>query len=226
MEKRKNNKKKIIIISVILIFLGIILLLWEYLLSKKELAYQEMRIELTYNSILINPDKDFDENNLSDSDEELENIENNNSIQNQEPTKPTKPSYNYIGYIEIPKINIKKGFVDKSSFYNNVNYNVQIINESDYPNVDKGLFILAAHNGTCYNCYFKYLDKLTNGDLVYVHYNKEKYTYKITKKYTLKKTGYVSIYRNNDITSIALVTCTWGTNDKQTVVIGELINKE
>lgn len=226
MEKRKNNKKKIIIISVILIFLGIILLLWEYLLSKKELAYQEMRIELTYNSILINPDKDFDENNLSDSDEELENIENNNSIQNQEPAKPTKPSYNYIGYIEIPKINIKKGFVDKSSFYNNVNYNVQIINESDYPNVDKGLFILAAHNGTCYNCYFKYLDKLTNGDLVYVHYNKEKYTYKITKKYTLKKTGYVSIYRNNDITSIALVTCTWGTNDKQTVVIGELINKE
>lgn len=231
MEKEKNARKKVIVLSVVLIILGIIIIGWEYFLSKKDYVYQEMRIKLTYNSVIINPDKDVSDDVLNDSDEDL-NI-NNNDTPNETPVKPpkpkpkpTRPSYNYIGYIEIPSINIKKGLVDKNSVYNNVNYNVQIMKESSYPDVDKGLFILAAHNGTCYNCYFKHLDNIKNNDLIYVNYKNKKYTYKITKKYTLKKTGYVSIYRNNDITSIALVTCTWGTNDKQTVVIGELINKE
>ena len=78
----------------------------------------------------------------------------------------------------------------------------------------------------CYNCYFKHLDNIKNNDLIYVNYKNKKYTYKVTKKYTVNKTGYVSIYRNNDVTSLALVTCTWGTKNKQTVVIAELINKE
>lgn len=229
MEKEKNTRKKVIVLSVVLIILGIIIIGWEYFLSKKDYVYQEMRIKLTYNSVIVNPDKDVSDDILNDSDEDL-NI-NNNDTPNETPVtpskpKPTRPSYNYIGYIEIPSINIKKGLVDKNSVYNNVNYNVQIMKESSYPDVDKGLFILAAHNGTCYNCYFKHLDNIKNNDLIYVNYKNKKYTYKVAKKYTVNKTGYVSIYRNNDVTSLALVTCTWGTKNKQTVVIAELINKE
>lgn len=228
MEKEKKTRKKIIILSVILIVLGIIIISWEYFLAKKDYVYQEMRIKLTYDSVIINPDKNVSDDVLNDSDEDL-NIDNNENP-NENPVtpspKPTKPSYNYIGYIEIPSINIKKGFVDKNSIYNNVNYNVQIMKESSYPDVSKGLFILAAHNGTCYNCYFRHLDNIKNNDLVYVNYKNKKYTYKVVKKYTVDKTGYVSIYRNNDVTSLALVTCTWGTKNKQTVVIAELINEE
>ena len=58
MEKEKNTRKKVIVLSVVLIILGIIIIGWEYFLSKKDYVYQEMRIKLTYNSVIVNPDKD------------------------------------------------------------------------------------------------------------------------------------------------------------------------
>lgn len=153
-------------------------------------------------------------------------------IENQTPTTPVeeeeiskKVSYNYIAILEIPTINLKRGLVDPSSYYNNVDYNIQIINSSTFPDVENGNFILASHNGASYVSFFKNLYKLNINEKVYVFYNGFKYEYIIENIYDTPKDGYVEIYRNYDKTTITLITCKKNTKDKQVVYIGYLNNK-
>lgn len=72
--------------------------------------------------------------------------------------------------IEIPKMNLKKGLYDINSKYNNVDYNIQIIKESDMPNKENGNLILAGHNGNSNISYFDNLNTLSNGDSVFIFY--------------------------------------------------------
>ena len=125
--------------------------------------------------------------------------------------------------IEIPKINLKKGFVSPKSKYNNIKYNVTIIDGFDYPDVHNGNFILAAHSGTARISFFKDLYKLQLGDKASITYKNKKYTYKITNIYTQKKQGYLTIYRNPNKTTLSLITCTKDSDTLQTVYIAELI---
>lgn len=132
----------------------------------------------------------------------------------------------YVGTLEIPKINLKRGFLNIDSPYNNVDRNVTVIQTSTYPDVDKGNFILAAHSGNSSIGYFNKLHKLVLGDLAHINYKQKKYTYKIVDIYTQPKVGMISIYRDTNKTTLTLVTCTKGTQDTQTVFILELINIE
>ena len=50
---------------------------------------------------------------------------------------------NYIGILNIPKINLEKGFTSKDDKNNDVEKGIKILEESDYPNKDKGNVILA-----------------------------------------------------------------------------------
>ena len=131
----------------------------------------------------------------------------------------------YIGNLEIPKINLNRGFVDINSEDNNISKNVTIVNSSDMPDVDKGNFILAAHSGSAYISYFNDLYKLNKGDYAYVTYKGVKYTYQITNIYTQPKTGQVGIYRDYEKTTLTLVTCTNFDKTTQTIYIAELISK-
>lgn len=131
----------------------------------------------------------------------------------------------YIGNLEIPKINLNRGFVDINSEDNNISKNVTIVKTSDMPDVDKGNFILAAHSGSAYISYFNDLYKLNNGDYAYVTYNGVKYTYQIIKIYTQPKTGQIGIYRDHNKTTLTLVTCTNTDKTTQTIYIAELISK-
>ena len=227
----KMSNKLIILIGVICIISGIGVLGSNYLLSKRDKVYNRMNFELSSipDSIL---DNTLDEDsNLSDSDVVIDEIINNEVVNNEEgvlpPNKPTTTiTYNYIGYLEIPKINLKKGFVDIKSKDNNVNKNVAIMKDSVFPNVDGSLMVMASHNGTCWNCYFKNLKKLVNNDIIYIYYDNVRYTYKLVNIYEVKKTGTVSIYRNSRKTTLALVTCKWGTKDTQVVYIAELQEKQ
>lgn len=112
-----------------------------------------------------------------------------------------------------------------NSTRNNVDYNMQIIKPSNYPDVEKGNFIIASHSGTSNISYFKNLYKLIVGDEVIVYYNNIKYIYKIVKIYNHPKNGEVAIYRDENKTTITLITCTKNDNNNQTIYIGELINK-
>ena len=64
---------------------------------------------------------------------------------------------NYIGYLSIPKINLKKGFLDKRSTENDVEKNILVVEGSNYPDKDKGNLMLAGHSGTGVHSYFKNL---------------------------------------------------------------------
>ena len=131
-------------------------------------------------------------------------------------------NYNYIGVLEIPKINIKRGFLNINDKGNNVNKNLQVIKGSDMPDVKNGNLIIAAHSGNSYISYFKNLYKLSNDDVAYVYFNNIKYTYKVAGKYDVEKTGKVVIHRDNKKNTLTLITCSQTDKSKQIVYILEL----
>lgn len=230
LKKEKMTNKTVILFGVICIIGGISILGSNYFLSKRNKVYDRMSFELSSipDSVIDNTLEE--DSNLSDSDEVINNIINNEVINNNEEQTTNKPTatitYNYIGYLEIPKINLKKGFVDIKSRDNNVDKNIAIMKDSVYPNIDGSLMVMASHNGTCSTCYFRNLKKLSNNDKIYIYYDEFKYTYKLVNIYEVKKTGKVSIYRNSRKTTLALVTCKWGTKDTQVVYIAELQSKQ
>lgn len=135
-------------------------------------------------------------------------------------------NYNYIGVLEIPKINIKRGFLNIKDKGNNVNKNLQVIKGSDMPNVKNGNLIIAAHSGNSYISYFKNLHKLSNDDVAYVYFNNIKYTYKVVGKYDAEKNGKVTIHRDNKRNTLTLITCSQTDKTKQIVYILELESEE
>ena len=137
-----------------------------------------------------------------------------------------KISREYIGYLQIEKINLKQGLVSKNSYYNNVNYGIQTINISDYPDKVGGNLILASHSGTSSISYFKHLYKLNIGDVAKVYYKNKVYSYKIVNIYNVPKVGKVEIKRNYDQTCLTLITCTHNSKTEQTVYVLELYSME
>ncbi len=125
-----------------------------------------------------------------------------------------------VGFIEIPKIHLRKNLYSKNSSLNNVNKNIEILDSSNMPDEDYGNFILAAHSGHSSIAYFHDLHKLNIGDEVKVNYNNHNYVYKVTKVYDVKKTGKIMIKRDKDKKTITMVTCIG--SFKQRVVIGYL----
>lgn len=221
MKKIKNIKNsQWFMIGLIIIIVSIFTLSYNYLLDKKKVVYTKMNIKLFESEMSENINKQETEKIVND---KVEAIEQTQVI--QEENTDNKISFEYIGLIEIPKINLKKGFLDPSSSYNKVNYNVTVINTSVFPDVELGNFILAAHSGNAYNSYFGKLYKLKKEDVVYIYYKNIKYEYKIVNIYEVPKTGKINIYRNFDATTLTLITCTLNDNTKQTVYIAELYKK-
>lgn len=215
--EKKFKKSSLGLFGLIVISVGIIIISYDFVIAKKEKAFKDMNLKLFENETpIVANDEDFPitENNIEENQEQ------------QEEQQTPKSNYDYIGILEIPNIDLKQGFLDINSKYNNVDYNITVVQTSTYPDVDKGNLILAAHSGTSYISYFKNLYKLNNGDKAYIYYKGIKYEYQIVNIYNVEKTGKVSIYRNNNETVLTLITCTKDSDTEQTVYILELINKE
>ena len=112
----------------------------------------------------------------------------------------------------------------RSSYYNNVNRNILVLNESDMPDKDKGNVILAGHSGSGRTAYFKNLHKLERDDEVSIFYNGSEYKYKVVNQYDIEKTGTANIVRNAEKSTLTLITCRHNTN-KQIIYICELVEK-
>lgn len=219
LRRRKEFKKSSLgLFGLIIIFIGLAIISYDYIMTKKEMVFSDMNIKLFESETPINAESEDPEEIENDEVEpdELEEIEEKNN----------KVNYNYIGILEIPKINLKKGFVDINSKYNDISHNITIIQTSTYPDVENGNFILAAHSGESYISYFKNLYKLSVGDEAYIYYDNFKYTYQIVNIYNVEKTGQVEIHRNSKKTVLTLITCTKDSDHEQTVYILELTNKE
>ena len=153
-------------------------------------------------------------------DEEITQVE---EVKEEKPIVQKKE--NYIGILEIPKINLKRGLVDKNSSSNNVNKNIYIVKETSFPDEKPNShIILAAHSGNSYVSFFRNLTKLNMKDKVYFYYKGMKYSYEISDRYEIKKTGKAEL-RLTNASDITLISCISGT-DKQVVYVATLIAKE
>lgn len=203
LEKLSKNAK--VTLGILLLFLGISCLLFTYFKTIKSNIFNEKNL------------KYFEKVDIAETIEEV--------VDETVPEETTTPviNYNYIGYLDIPKINLKRGFVSLNSKYNSISYNVMLIKGSSMPDVKNGNLILAAHRGNSSVSFFDKLYKLNLGDEANVTYNDKVYTYKLVNTYLEAKDGTIAIYRDENKTTLTLITCTRGDKKTQTVFIFELV---
>ena len=168
--------------------------------------------------MIINSYLDYKKNNLKiDSYTEINTkYDSKNIINNSE---------EYLGILEIPKINLKRGFYDFKSKQNNVNKNITILNNSTLPDTNNSILVLAAHSGNGMKSYFNKLDKLSLNDKLYIYYKDKKYIYQINDIYTTIKNGILNIVYNNT-NQLILTTCDKKDKTKQLVIKAYMISFE
>lgn len=198
-----KRNKIITLISLIFIILGIIFFYLEYREENNDKFFLDIEV----------PIEDYE-----DKEEENNDIKEEDKINN-------KVDLNYIGILEIPKINLKRGFLPLESKYNSIKYNVQVIEGSTFPDQENNNLVLAAHSGNCHICYFDDLYKLELKDTANIYYKNIKYTYEIVNIYEVEKTGTVEVYIKEKGNYLTLITCTKNSSTKQTVYILELKSK-
>ena len=201
--KKEKNKSWLIIIGSLILLSGIGLIAYDF--------YSNKELEKLEDKALV----EFYDTEVEDIEVIIEEPEEKKEVKEQ-----TK--IEYIAVLKIPKINLERGLVNPSSYLNNVNYNVQIINGSDMPDVNNGNLILAGHSGNARISYFRNLNKLDLNDTATIIYKNKTYNYKVVDKYEIEKTGEAEIIRDKNKNILTLITCKHNTN-KQIVIICELI---
>lgn len=214
LKKEKNNNKKgqksqLLIVGSLLILIGISVIGIKIFLDVRADNLEDIALVEFY--------------------EEQEKIDNEIPTETEETDNTTEQakstnSLDYIAVLKIPSIGLEKGLVAKDSYYNNVNRNIKILDESDMPDQENGNVILAAHSGNGRTAFFKNLDKLQIDDTVSIFYNGYEYKYRMINTYDVEKTGSVEITRNAQKSTLTLITCRHNTN-KQIVIICELVEK-
>ncbi len=208
-KKRRINKSQLALIGSLLLILSGFFILGHHYVSKYNLESQEQEmIEEFFN-------EEVNENIIESEDTDVQS----------EKVQQKQEDYNYVAVLEIESINLKRGLVNPNSKYNNVNYNIQIMETSNMPDVENSNLILAGHNGSSYVSFFKNLYKMSEGDLINIYYQGYKYVYQFSNSYEVDKTGIVSIIRDKNKNAITLITCKKNSKDKQLVFIGYLIDK-
>ena len=203
----KLQKNAKITLSILFIFIGLFLLSYNYLGSKKSELFTEKNIKLVEQQVILP--------------EEVRMLE-----EDDEPTitEPEPDAAGYIGYLSVPDVNIKRGFADFDSPNNTLKKNILLVEGSTMPDVDKGNLILAGHNGHSKVSFFNDLYKLKTGAHAYITYNGKLYNYVLKDRYDVPKVGTINIRRNVDVTTLTLITCHRTDNHLQVVFIFELEN--
>ena len=214
----KNNKLRYqVAAGVVLIFVGITLLLSNYISDKRDQVFSSMNLELSKEVPELTKKDDKKEEKKEKKKEEVSDNTGSSQDANYE---------SYAGTLEISKIGFNKGFYAKGSSLNNVKFNIKILDVSSYPDEDRGNVIIIGHSGNYSNSYFANLYKLSVGDSAVINYNSKKYTYKIVNIYNDDKDGTVTVYRDETKSTLTLITCTKDDDTKQTIYISELQSVE
>ena len=215
--KLKINLKKsqLLLFGSLLIFIGIISISFNYFLTLREAVYSDMKIAMM-------------EDVTDDGELFYENVPITENVSNESANTTTNNNYvidysKYLGVLEIPRIGLKRGFYGVGSKYNNIQYNVTMVNGTSLPDQVNGNTILMAHSGDAYISFFAYLYKLEIGNIAYITYRGNQYTYQLVNRYDVPKIGVVSIKRDYNKTCLTLITCTKDNDSLQTVYIFEQV---
>ena len=138
----------------------------------------------------------------------------------------------------IPKLNIDVpirfglALSDVMSAMNNGVAHYRIAGASAYPG-QVGNFIITGHSAgdvyssNPYKYIFSGLERLEDGDLIYVNYQSVRYTYKVIRKNVIEPTNVAALVIDTNRPLITLVTCTpLGTSRYRLLVTGEQISPE
>lgn len=207
MIRKEKNKSRLSIIGSFLIIGATSVFLFYNIYNFYINRNEEKQVEEFINNSIVEDTPTIEEGN-EETKEEDKQVEN----------------YNYIGVLEIPQINLKRGFLDINDTNNNVNKNIQVLENSAMPDVDGGLLVIAGHSGSGRVAFFKNLHKLKQNDQIYIFYENIKYIYQVEINYEEDKDGDIAINKSNDST-LVLTTCSQTDKTKQVVVISKLINK-
>lgn len=197
---KRKNKSWLIIIGSLIFLSGIGLITYDYLSNRKIDKKETELLEEFY-----------------EIEDEIESIEEPQVVAEEK----DQVKVNYIAVLKISKIGLERGLVDPNSYLNNVNYNLEWLDGSSMPNEENGNVIIAGHSGSARISYFRKLDKLDIDDEISIDYQNKNYTYKVTDKYLIEKTGSAEIIKNKNKNTLTLITCKHNTN-YQIVIIAEL----
>lgn len=208
-KKRKNKKLKsqLAIIGFLLIIISLVLYLGYSIYYYYSNKYNKILVEnyfISESNITTNDDNQ----SLSDSNE-------NNDIEDLS---------SYDGILEIPSIDLKRGFYNIGNKNNKVNKNIQVLNESSMPNVENSMLVIAGHSGSSNKAFFNKIYKLKNNDYIYVYYQNVKYVYQVEQNISIEKDGTIELQKYKYQT-IVLTTCDMRSKKKQVVVVAKLTNK-
>ncbi len=213
MKKIKLKKSQRIILGSLIILVGIMFLSYGKFMNLREEVYEEVKL-----SLIDNGEEEVVNNEVAET--PIANNVQNASVNEKKRTY----NYNYIGYLEVPRVGLKRGFLNKDDKYNNIQYNIMISPSSNMPDEERGNVILIAHSGDSYISYFAYLYKLKLGDKAYITYNGKRYAYSLVKIEEEPKTGTIAIHRPDYNTkSLTLITCTKDNDYTQTVYIFNIV---
>ena len=222
----KDKLRKRVFLGILLIIIGIMFLINDYVVEKREKTFSAMNLELTELLKNVQAEAEVQSASSDNGTSESDSSEESSSVAPLSVVDPVDNSSDYetyVGILEIPKIGFQKGFYRKESPLNNVKINIKILDSSSYPDEDKGNVIIIGHSGNYSNSYFGNLYQLQLGDTASVTYQSKKYNYKIVNIYTDKKDGTVTVYRDERKTSMTLITCTKDDDTSQTIYILELV---
>lgn len=131
--------------------------------------------------------------------------------------------------IDVP-INFNVALADVMEAMNHGVAHYRIAGASAYPG-EIGNFIITGHSAgdvyssNPYKYIFSGLERLDEGDLIYVNYNSVRYTYKVTGRQVIEPTNVAALVVQTDKPLITLVTCTpLGTSRYRLLVTGEQIS--
>ena len=129
-----------------------------------------------------------------------------------------------IMILEIPKINFIGKIYSKESKLNDIDKNIIIMKESDYPDKENGILIIGGHSGIGRLAYFKNLNKLDIKDIVKIKYESKEYIYEVVNYYLDDKNGNIIINNSNNKKKLFLYTC--NPSDKKNYLVVVLEEKK
>lgn len=173
----------------------------------------------TINKILQNSNYNDGQNDVQ---EFLDNFEENTTdlyvdeelVEESQESQETTTT-NAIGVLEISSINLKVPLYDMQSAKNTVNFGVEILDPSVYPD-ETGQLIIAGHSGTGKLALFNNLNKITSSDIIKIYYKDKIYEYVLGFKDQQEKDGELSIKHSSQY-PLVLITCTPDSSETQDI---------
>ena len=136
----------------------------------------------------------------------------------------------------IPKINVdvpirfEIPLADVMGAMNNGVAHYRIAGASAYPG-EVGNFVITGHSAgdvyssNPYKFIFSGLERLEDGDLIYVNYNSVRYTYRVVRKQVIDPSNVAALVIDTDKPMLTLVTCTpLGTSRNRLLVTAEQVS--